>query len=436
MLYVLLVLVLVSFVIAFFSARTWHWGHVLVVEGVVLATLGFFLLAAEVLRINAVYRSEIKKQEKQLADATARNTALRKGTNDTAMVEQLRAEQTDEQKPAVVMAPEATSIPSLEDLDHELLIAARIRGRVWRNVGPAAPANPQTGLVTIAVPAPVPAGIQQDSVVYLFDDGEPEQPAANGALRGPQYLGEFRVTKVTPPQGQQPTQATLEPVLPMKPTDFELRRLAGSRGPWILYETMPMDRHEIFLGMPEDKLKQKLPKQTVNEYVRDGQPTNATDDPWHVVGFDENGNPLPPEQIKSAAKVLYRRRLRDYAAEFDDLARRRAVMLAQIDGIQKDIERLNVAQDVAKKIQAYREDEKQKLTSDLTGVKKEREAIEQHLAKLQQQLARARQLTAELLKHNKQMADELAARQLRPVKPGSGAASPAESTGPLAVGEG
>jgi len=54
-LYVLIGLALASFVIAFFSARTWHWGYVVVVELFFLATMGFFLLVSETVRINAVY---------------------------------------------------------------------------------------------------------------------------------------------------------------------------------------------------------------------------------------------------------------------------------------------------------------------------------------------------------------------------------------------
>ena len=118
-----------------------------------------------------------------------------------------------------------------------------------------------------------------------------------------------------------PQQATLQPVLPLD--EFERRRLAASPGPWIIYETMPLDRHEIFAGKTDQELQQLLPKKTVNEYIRDGKPSTADDDPVRVVGFDENGKPLPPGDISKATKKIYERRLRDYAAEFDEMARRR-----------------------------------------------------------------------------------------------------------------
>src|SRR4029079_189950 len=85
-LYVLIGLALASFVIAFFSARTWHWGYVIVVELIFLATLGFFLLTSETVRINAVYRGQIKDYQKQLDKVDPQNDALQNGTNDGLII--------------------------------------------------------------------------------------------------------------------------------------------------------------------------------------------------------------------------------------------------------------------------------------------------------------------------------------------------------------
>ena len=65
-------------------------------------------------------------------------------------------------------------------------------------------------------------------------------------------------------------------------------------------------------------------------------------------------------------------------------------MLAEIDAVKTDIDRLTTAQDIAKKLQAYRETERQKLNGDLAGVTKEKEAIANHLAQVNKLLARAR----------------------------------------------
>lgn len=423
-LYVLIVLALASFVIAFFSARTWHWGYVIVVELIFLATMGFFLLASETVRINAVLRGQVNKTQKELDTVDAQNDALQNGSNSSLIIGQLSG-----QDPPLKTTKDALGeerIDSIADLDHELLIATRLRGRIWRNVTPVGVPNAQTGAINVAIPAPTPAGIKPQTVVFLFDDGPTQPPAANGAPRGAQYLGEFTVT------GAGPQQAALQPVLALD--ELERRRLAASRGPWIIYETMPLDRHEIFAGKTDQELQQLLPKKTVNEYIRDGKPATPDDDPLRVVGFDENGKPLPPADVSKATKKLYQRRLRDYAAEFDELKRRRISMLTDKDAIEKDIFRLTQAEEAAKKIQAFRENERTKLTSDLAGLTKERAAIEKHLAEVNKLLARARQLTADLMRRNDQLAAELAARQVQAPKPAGGAANPAKPAGPLALG--
>lgn len=414
---------LAAFVGAFFAARTWHWAYVLVAVGIVLSTVGFFFLAAETLRINAVLRKEVNQKEKDLASVQASNEALQYGTDNSSVVNQLRGE-TWPNEAAAPIRPEAESIPSLAELEHQLHLATRTRGRVWRKVAPTS-FNPQTGALQIGVAAPTPAGINADTVVFLFEEGEPALPAPDGTPRGPQYLGEFRVTE-TAPQG-----ATLQSVLPLD--DFERRRLTASQGPWAVYEVMPVDRHSIFDNLTEEELKTKIPPPSVNEYLRHGKDANADDDEWHKVGFDESGKRLPPDQLANAAKVLYQRRLRDYALEFDELAERRSVLLADLEGVKRDNQRLVAAQASAKELEAFRKDEIARLQTDRKGVTAEVEAIKAHLAKVQRQVARAEALLAQSLQRNRQLAQELAARQARAIDAIEGPASPAAPSGPLAL---
>jgi hypothetical protein len=392
-LYIIIGLVLASFVIAFFSARTWHWGHVIVVVGIILSTFGFMLLAAETLRINRVYRTAIKQKTEQLEAITALNNALIKGTNKPELIAQLR----NEQEPAVIIPEDAESISSLADLDHRILMATRRRGRVWRNVAKVG-VDPATG-VRVTLPAPAPSGLNKDTVVYLFEEGPAQLPGPDGKPQGKQYLGEFRVKDVT---GQQ---ALLEPVQPLDP--FEQQRLAASQPPWVIYETIPQDRHAVFAGMTEEELKQKLPASTVQEYIRHGKETTADDPDARKMGFDENGKPLPYEQLGTAPKVVYWRQLRDYAAEFDELSRRRVAMDVAIAAVKQDLARFAVTLASAKQIQAAKEREVKLLKSDLAGIQKERATIQQHLAKVQQQLTRARQLLADTLQLNAALARSL-----------------------------
>jgi aspartate oxidase len=92
--------------------------------------------------------------------------------------------------------------------------------------------------------------------------------------------------------------------------------------------------------------------------------------------------------------------------------------------VNKDNDRLTTAKKEAENLQKFREDERQKLTSDLTGINKERAAIERHLAQVNQQLTRAHTLTAELMRSNDQLTALLAARQAPSRSPASGVTSP------------
>jgi hypothetical protein len=394
-LYIIGALALAAIVFAFLSAKTWHWGYVLVVVGIFFSTLGYFILAAEVLRINAVLRKQVNDLETRLATFEGQNAALEKGSDEAAVINQLRNAE-------VRIEEDQETLPSMAELEHQLLLAARERGRAWWN-------------------SPAPAGIRPESVVVLFEAGEPSLPA-EGQPPGPQYLGEFRVTAAAAQT------ATLQPVLPLD--DFERQRLASSRGPWIMYDLMPADRYKIFAGMTEEQLRQKLPPKSVEEYIRHGKEPAEGEDPLRVAGFDESGKRLPPDAVASAAKKEYQRRLRDYSVEFSELARQRLVLSVEMAAGKKDLEQFQTALKSAEQLGAFREDEIKKLNGDLAGATKDQQAIERHLAQLKQQLARGNQLLADTLRRNSELARQLAARE-----GGSrGATTPNQPSTPLALG--
>jgi hypothetical protein len=403
---VLLLLLIASIAAAYFGARNWHWAHTTLVVLVFLAAAGFFILASETLRINAVLRKQANRLESQLAQVTTEVDALQHGTRNAQVINALAAEE-------VAIPEDAEEIPSISDLDHRLHLLTRLRGSVWRKVMPAG-FDPQTGAVTVTVESPQPSGIAPDTILYAFEEGPPGHPdPASGA----QYLGEFRVKEAA---GQQ---ASLVPVNLLD--QAEQQRLAASRGPWSLYETMPIDQNEIFAGLSEDKLRELLPAESVEEYIRQGTPAGPDDDEWHVVGIDEEGNAVGPDDMSKAAKKIYQRRLRDYSVEFSELNRRRVALLANMEAVAADNEKLKAALASAEQLGAFRDDEIRKLTFDLAGVKKEREIIEKHLATVQQQLANARRLLDQAIAENRRLADELARRNQR------SSAVPAE--GPLAA---
>lgn len=385
---VILVLFIASLVAAYFGSRYWHWAHVTLLVFIFLAAVGFFVLAAETLRINAILRKQVNQLTAQVEQVKANIAGLDRGTTSAQVINQLAGLE-------VHIPEEAEEIPSIGQLAHQLHMTTRLRGQVWRKVAPNS-FNPQTGTLGVTIPT---AGLAANTVLFLFEEG-PANPA--DPTQGAQYLGEFRVTKV---DGQQAELVTVNEL-----DEYEQQRLANSRGPWAMYATMPVDQLELFAGKSEEQLRKLLPETSVEEYIRQGTPATPDDDEWHVVGFDADGNRLGPNDLDKAVKKAYQRRLRDYATELSDLNRRRVALLTNIAAVQLDNERLKSALDSAKKLEAFRTEEIGKLEKDLAGVKKEREIIEQHLSTVQGQLATTQRLLDQAIAENLRLADELGRR--------------------------
>ena len=188
-------------------------------------------------------------------------------------------------------------------------------------------------------------------------------------------------------------------------------RLARSQGPWNLYETMPGDRYSTFADMDEAELRQRLPQSVIDEYIRHGKEATADDDPHDVVGFDENDQRLPPDQLAKAVKKVYQRPLRDYAYLFSELSRQKVVLMARVDAVREDNVKLEAALASAEKLSAFRAEQKELLQSDLAGMKQDRAAIEKHLKAVGNLLENAHKLVDELLAANASLAKELAERE-------------------------
>jgi hypothetical protein len=365
--------VLAGLIAQFIANKYWHWSQLVLVLSVVLAATGFIVLAAETVRVHHVLRAKLPGLEKQINTLLVQNEQLLNGSADTL---------------------------GLLDLQHQWKMLSRERGRVWRNVQPAGEVSDQ-GVVQIEIAQPQPHGLEQNSIIYAFEAGEvnPTDPS-----NGRQYLGEFRVAETTD------AGATLEPVLLIDPRTGQ--RLADSKGPWNLYETMPADQHKLYADLNEEQLRQLLPADSVEDFVRHGSPATPDDDEWHKIGLNENDELVGPENLDQAIKFLYDRPLRDYAYLFAELAQQRVVLQASQQAVTQDIAKLVVALESAKKLSAFREQEKTANASDLAGMKIDRLSIEAHRDLLLQQLATAKQQIEQLLARNAEFADQLTQRQL------------------------
>jgi hypothetical protein len=367
---VLLIVVAVALITALvtviLSTKNWHWSQVVLVLFILLFGTTAMFLGARVFLGQRNMRAGIPDLERRLAIAEQETAELLKGTEEEL---------------------------GIHELEHQLKIVTRERGRVWRGVVPAGNVSKQ-GRVATAIANPKPHGLEKETIIYAFEQGEP--------TKGPQYLGEFQVVESNA-EG-----VVLEPILLIDQRTGQ--RLAASGGPWSLYETMPSDRHSLYADFPEEQLQQIMPKYSVEEYVRHGTEAVADDDEWHVIGLDENGERVGPDQIDQAVKKLYDRPLRDYAFLFDDFARERVVAEAARKALIEDNAKLEAALASAEQLTQFREAEKTMLTSDLQGIKQDLAAVQKHRDLVLQQLSTLEQLFEQKLADNSALAQKLTER--------------------------
>lgn len=389
----LAILVLAVLVAAYMSSKYWHWAHVTVMVSLFFSALGFTFLTAETMRIRDKWQTQEQNYSEQLEKQIELNTALKEGTDDSGVINRLIANE-------VRISEEAESITGIGQIEHQLRMMTRARGRVWRGAQPQTALSPETGALTVNVPTESPLRIESGAILFAFEQG-PANPA--DPQSGAQYLGEFRVTQV----GDQ--SLTLEPVLQLN--EFEIQRLGSSQTPWALYERMPADNHEMFARYSDDQLRQIMPEASAFEYVRDGTDWKVDDGEWVKEGYNEEGVVVPIDQWDDTTKYRYRRELRDYAYLFQDLAERQVELFSSIQAVTEDTSKLKATLAGAKQVEQQRLAEQEKLKFDLARRQRDRKFIEQHLADVQQQLKKAKTLLARTIRTNAQLADQLAGVQ-------------------------
>ncbi|TWT85427.1 hypothetical protein Pla123a_02340 [Posidoniimonas polymericola] len=388
---VVVVVLIASIALAILASKVWHWAHVLVVVGLVFSTVGFSNLGYRVLSVRAKYQKTETDALASLEEVESRIEAINRGTENGGMVARLAE--------PLGLDENAEEIKSIGDLEHQLRMVNRVRGRLWDNVRPLGAPDQQSFTVNVAVSddAP-PLNITQGAILYAFEQGDPSQGAA--------YIGEFRVVQASP------RQLRLEPVLQMHPDDLDRYFDSAADGrPWTLHESMPVDTHKMFAGMSEQQLRAILPEGSVEEYLRHGGPVQPDDPPRRVMGIDQDGNLVGPESIDSAQQKIYYRELRDYAFEFQEQAKRQRELRSEGLSLQSNLQQTLAALEGAKKLGEFRQEEQRKLKHDLAGVQRDLKAITDHLAAVEGQVNRAKDLLTQTLAANLRTAQQLSALQ-------------------------
>jgi len=213
---VTILLVIGFFVMLALSYKTWRVYTVILVFLNFAAGIVFFYMAARTLATHRAWQEEAIKYQQGLA--------LRQ-----AEVEVLRIGQFDQ---------EGKLLQHGERQVRNLLNrAVNGRGSVWRQASPGAVLDAAVGSIQVAIPN---GGVQLDpgEIVYVFDEAPIEQ--------GGRYVGAFNVAQ----RADDGTTADLVPLHRL--TAAEAKQVTDSRGPWILYEIMPPDRHEPFVQLNPD----------------------------------------------------------------------------------------------------------------------------------------------------------------------------------------
>jgi len=163
---------------------------------------------------------------------------------------------------------------------------------------------------------------------------------------------------------------------------------------WTMYEELPTDEHGVFAGMKEDSLRAVLPEGVVREYLKDGQPAEASD----------------PQDQRVDGK--YVRRLRDYGPLLDRYPRARTELMDAIESAKRDKEGVEEAVALSKADEEFCRKEITRLKEELATAKAERSAVADHLKRLEQGLAVQLKANAQAIELNRAMAVDIARRQL------------------------
>jgi hypothetical protein len=391
---VVAIVVLVGLITVIMSIKNWHWAQVLLLLGIFFLSVGNLLFGLEVYRIHSSLRRKLPILEDQTVKLEEEIAAMQYG-GPSLMLPRIFDE------PLAFDVEAEGRMPSMAVWTRRLQDMERERGSVWRGVTPASAIDPQTNRLTVKLAEPLPHGLDQNSIVYMFEEGEPNAAAPQ---EGAQFLGEFRVV------GVQPDTAELESVYRLD--NRTGNRIASSTRPWVLYETMPRDQYQLFAGKTEEELRQMLPAATVEEYLRHGTPATPDDDDLHRAAFDDQDHRLGPESAGEAAKTLYDRQLRDYDYLFDAANRDYVELAAEQAALTEDAKKLAEAQAIATKVGEQRTAEKQGLTQDLAHLEQDVAAIRALLATIQRQAGNVQQRISRLLVENAQMANQLQQAQL------------------------
>jgi hypothetical protein len=329
------------------------WNKILV--GLIsVISIVLFYMAARALKTETYWSELAQKHKLRIQQIEQENRDLLEGTAQQAGVRQLRLDM------------------------YKLLLDRR---RVWWNCDPKLVKPGGEGAiaeVTLELPQPDKT-VAKRQVLYAF-----EEAAVQGKGR---YLGEFTVTNVGGDK-----QLTLESTSRLSQRESD--KLKQTQRPWVLYEILPRDSHEIFASLSDEQKKAILPPECIKEYLKDGKPS-AKDDPTdRVVGG------------------VYVRQLNDYSTLLTDERDRRVLVVDAIRATREDKQLVEQALVEGREQEETCKREIDSTQAELKDMIRERDIVAKVHEKLQKCLDDMQAWIAKLDATNRAMAGQLAKNQL------------------------
>ena len=293
-------MILASFFVAYMSAKTWRIDQVVLLVFVFLAAVAFFYLGARTLATHRGWGQVIAQKQSELDALENQAKQLDEGGGQDASGKPLKG---------------------IRVLRQDLEKMAVERGGVLYDVEVT---GVKEGVVQLTFKTN-DHGLVPNTVLFVFD----QTPVAEGG----RYRGEFKVVALVP---DSPT-VQVAPNLPLTPA--EMQQLAGVKGPWTLYATMPIDDPATFASLDDQARAALLPKSSVAEFAKAD------------------------------------RELRDYEGFFHESYVQRTLLADIIDKTTANIKRTEDDTKLANDEIAFRQGEKTDLQSDLSRFQGELKTI-------------------------------------------------------------
>jgi len=274
------------------------------------------------------------------------------------------------------------SQPGLRKVRVELYRLMVDRRRVWDHCDPKIKLGDDgSAEVTVAFEQS-PHGVASKTVLYAFEEADVRQKG--------RYMGEYAVTSADKQK------ATLVPTSKLNPREIE--KLKTAKRPWVLYEMMPRDGHDVLATLSDEQKKAMLPADSLAEYLKDGKPA-AKDD--------------PPDRVIDGRYV---RLLRDYSVQLNSEREKLILLNDSIEAAKRDKQLVVEARALALEAEEGCKRDIDAAVKERDKFARQRDVVAEHHKRLQDKLDAVLAEVAQLLETNKAMVGQLAMFQLEAAK--------------------